>query len=155
MPTELISDYLDAERAARLKGFCLVLLEKSPVIPIGRSRIARYGWDYDDPTKWLGDIPVELTNAIGQMECDHVTINEYERNRAIEPHIDSMKFGDEIRILSLGDPAVFCLHRPEPTHLHLTNGSLLRFWGDDRYKFQHSVFPVKGHRISLVFRLRK
>lgn len=122
----------------------------------GRTRIVRFGYNYDAPHAMGAPIPEWLFWAkdLG----DSVTVNEYPKDHGINPHIDSMAFGDRIHILGLGNQArmVFCLtcNRYAVT---FPRQALLTMEGEARTQWTHGVEPIIGAtRYSIVFRtLRK
>lgn len=121
----------------------------------GRNRILRYGWDYSTD-KQLGEPPEWLPKIEG---ADSWTINQYENGRSIAMHIDAEKFGDEIKILSLGAVVFMRLLSPVGKELivQMPPRSLAIMSGELRWKWQHGTLPVKtGVRYSIVYRtLRK
>lgn len=140
----------------------------------GRSRIRRYGWDYNDPSKWVGDFPLWLGREAADYWLrgygleDSVTINEYSPGCGILPHIDSLAFGDPICILSLGSAATMIFHSTRSTKitrkLFIPPRSLITLTGSIRSRWKHSipsqrsdtdglgVKHMRTRRWSIVFR---
>lgn len=127
----------------------------------GRSAVVRFGWDYNDENKWVQDIPewLNIDHKLNPNVFNSVTVNLYKRGDVIASHIDSLKFGTPIRILSLLSGAIMSFQSPQcracpVIRERLPVRSLARLDGDYRYKYQHSIAPVKAERISVVFRER-
>lgn len=117
----------------------------------GRNRILRYGWDYSTD-EHLGDPPDWIPVIDG---TDSWTINQYESGRGISPHIDAPKFGDEIKILSLGAIVFMRLISPQNDELivQMPARSLCTLSGNLRWLWKHATLPVKnGTRYSIVYR---
>lgn len=134
----------------------------------GRNRILRYGFDYLDPNKWIGDIPSWLFSpswpgaacVLGLPILDglvnSVTINEYLRGQIIAPHIDSHAFGD-VAILSLLSDATMRFVSPtgQVKDFELPRRSLAVMAGELRNSWQHSTLPLEAdRRISVVYRTK-
>lgn len=125
----------------------------------GRSRVVRFGYAYDE-VKWIGDIPTWLDPIRERLKPDtfnSVTINEYHRGTTIHPHIDSLSFGEPIAVLSMitGSMMVFSEpdnHKKIVDEAILPARSLLLLSGDARYNYAHTLRPVKGEKLSIVFR---
>lgn len=118
----------------------------------GRSRIRRYGWDYLTD-RHLGPAPEWMPNV---PDMDSWTVNEYQAGHSIAPHIDSPKFADEIKTLSLGVDSKMVFHSPDATRRivkELPRRSLATFSGELRREWRHSTLPTdEGVRFSIVFR---
>lgn len=134
----------------------------------GRNRIIRYGWDYENPMKWIRDIPSWLfapswpgaACVLGLPILDglvnSVTINEYLRGQIIAPHIDSHAFGD-VAILSLLSDATMRFVSPtgQVKDFELPRRSLAVMAGELRNSWQHSTLPLEAdRRISVVYRTK-
>lgn len=120
----------------------------------GRSRILRYGWDYTTD-EWVGDCPAWIPPLT---DCDSWTVNEYPIGHCISPHVDSLKFDDLIRILSLGvhTAMVFTSPMGEEKVVELPPRSLLSMRGEVRRLWKHSTLPTaEGVRYSIVYRKLK
>lgn len=132
---------------------------------VGRNKIFRYGWGYDRD-EWLGDIPAwvpkELASSNGLYGFDSVTINHYLPGNGLLPHIDSLRFGSPILVLSLGgDGELIFYHSESPVaacqqscEVHTPRLSLLVMDEESRYKWTHEVLPSVAERFSIVFRKR-
>lgn len=132
-----------------------------------RSRILRYGYDYQDKDVWLGEPPPWTYDAIG-FSGESVTINEYGPGHGIRPHIDSLKFEDEIRILNLGSQTTMQLIAPDKsvTEVFIPRRSVTLLHGEVRRKWKHGIesraFDMdpsgirvdRGTRYSIVYRKR-
>lgn len=149
---DIIQKYITPQREADLinsiKAKMLTIGQKSGP---GRSRILRYGWDYEGKN-WMGDIPEEFARP----GANSVTINEYAPGRGIGPHVDSLRFADTIEILSLGSDAEIWFTKPDdqrsPVRYQLYARSLFRLNGEFRYQWQHHVPAVQHKRWSIVYR---
>lgn len=149
---ELIEKYVTPQREEELIRFIKSKMDGTLSIPgQGRSRILRYGWDYEGK-QWLGEIPEEFKRP----GMDSVTVNEYAPGRGIGPHVDSRVFGDCIEILSLGSPAEIVFEKKDdprsPMRFQLYARSLFRMNGEIRYAWTHQVPAVRHKRWSVVFR---
>lgn len=153
------NDFLSEPQCAALVEFLRNQLDSLPCSTdgsSGRTRILRYGFDYDPPYAHLRDIPAELK----LVQSNAVTINEYPPRHGIAPHFDSEAFGEEICILSLNAIAVMNFSRRAPwgfEQFTLHPGSLLRMSGEARHRWKHAVpviLPGKT-RYSVVFRTLK
>lgn len=115
-----------------------------------RSRVIRFGFDYEHPGEWLGDIPDWLCLS----DADSVTVNEYLHGQSIAPHVDSTKFGD-VMILSL--LADVLMRFTDPNGLTrdflLTRRSLATLPPELRSTWKHSTLPLDApRRISIIYR---
>lgn len=124
-----------------------------------RSRILRYGWDYEHPEKKLEPIPEWVPRIENNAnDFNAVTINEYLVGQHISPHVDSAAFGPTIAILSLGQPAVMQLDSPDKSEqriMELPARSLLFMSGEVRRLWKHSTIPIQaGGRYSVVYRAK-
>lgn len=151
MPIEYKPYWLSVSECAVLAGECKRELDGVVKKANGRTRVKRWGWDYLDLERWLGEIPEKFR----LIPFDSLTLNEYEEGRFIGPHIDSMGYGDRIFVVSLGGPATIVFHSEPVERLQLGNGSLLSFWGKERTSIKHSTEPSPGLRYSLVFRNKR
>lgn len=137
-----------------------------------RNRVLRFGWDYEKPTKWLGEITGWLMfpaltspedfklygfrEAANMRLFDSVTLNEYVRGQRISPHIDSAAFGD-VEILSLLADATMRFTSPagEIRDFVLPRRSLAVMSGELRQKWTHETLPLDAElRYSIVYRKR-
>lgn len=132
-----------------------------------RSRILRFGYDYQEKDVWLGEPPVWTYEAIGY-SGESVTINEYAPGHGIRPHVDSFKFDDEIRVLNLGSHATMQLIPPSKvaTEVFIPRRSVTLLYGEVRRKWKHGIesraFDInpsgirvdRETRYSIVYRKR-
>lgn len=132
-----------------------------------RSRILRFGYDYQDKDVWLGEPPPWTYEAIG-FSGESVTINEYAPGHGIRPHIDSPKFDDEIRVLNLGSHTTMQLIPPHKvaTEVFIPRRSVTLLHGEVRHAWKHGIesraFDIspsgirmdRGTRYSIVYRKR-
>lgn len=126
---------------------------------VGRNSIKRYGSGIpynsrikskDLPT-WSDFLLKKLTEL--DIKCNSITINEYHKGQGIGPHIDSKTSGDIISVLSLAGDAVMELSLgKEIKTIQLPARSLLIMTEEERWKWNHSILPVKAIRFSIVFR---
>lgn len=118
-----------------------------------RSHVLRYGWSYDRDA-WMGDIPKWLEEQVG-LTFDSVTVNHYKEGQCIPPHIDSIRFGEPILVLSLGgDCTLRFSAKGEVIDIPVPARSLLTMSKGSRYEWQHEVLPCKEERFSVVYRKR-
>lgn len=126
----------------------------------GRNRILRYGWDYLNPNKWIGDLPQWAYGRFTWPDnfpiFDSLAINEYLIGQAISPHIDSAAFGD-VSILSLLSDVTMRFVSPtgQVKDFDLPRRSLAVMAGELRNSWQHSTLPLEAdRRISIVYRTK-
>ena len=153
----LASCYITEAQSALLTSLLKAELDALPAPGDGgkgRSKILRYGHDYDQSHRWLRDIPAELQSIWPKSNA--VTVNVYLSGTGILPHYDSRDFGDEIRILSLGEPATMEFTRQgyPSVQVLLSHRSMLFMQGEARQLWRHGVLNEKrsGDRMSVVFR---
>lgn len=132
-----------------------------------RSRILRFGYDYQDKDVWLGEPPPWTYEAIGY-SGESVTVNEYGPGHGIRPHVDSLKFDDEIRILNLGSQTTMQLISPSKavTDVFIPRRSMTMLIGEVRRTWKHGIESRaydmnpdgirvdRGTRYSIVYRRR-
>lgn len=82
-----------------------------------------------------------------------VSINEYLTGNSIAAHIDSLESGKVISIISLLSDAemVFSFGNIQSI-VQIPRRSLIQLKDEIRYKWKHSILPVKSKRYSIVFR---
>jgi hypothetical protein len=84
---------------------------------------------------------------------DSVSVNEYLKGQAIEPHVDDKTSGRVITVLSLMAPATMVFARAAQTFaLELPPRSIVKMCGEGRDLWTHAIPPVSAHRYSIVFR---
>lgn len=149
---ELILDYVTPEKESELIALSVIALKgSSRKSGDCRSRIVRFGYDYSEKEKWIGQIPSWLYYLPGEynkalpkpLPVNSVTINEYEPGRGILPHFDLMIFSDPILILSLGSHATMRFVYPMGAvyHIFIPARSLMVMGGESRKKWLHSITP--------------
>lgn len=112
-----------------------------------RSRILRFGFDYDDPAKALSPPPDWLPAVPDAF--DSATVNEYQPGRGILPHYDSAKFGPVISVLSLGSHATmeFISDDCDQWAVLVPRRTLVVMRGDSRYTWKHGI-PAQTHDVD-------
>lgn len=133
----------------------------------GRSRVARFGWSYDDKGgehELVGEMPDWLYKWLHIFDSDSVTINHYMPCSGILPHKDSLAFADPVHILSLGDGVVMVFTKPGyRQEVYIPARSLTSIGGESRYGWDHGIearpYDLVGaksierkERWSIVFR---
>jgi len=84
---------------------------------------------------------------------DSITINEYKKGQAINPHIDNEASGKIISVLSLMHEANMIFHNKDiQLIVHLPPRSLFQIRNEIRTDWEHSLEPVTSTRYSIVFR---
>lgn len=132
-----------------------------------RSRVLRFGYDYQDKDVWLGEPPAWTYEAIGY-SGESVTINEYGPGHGIRPHVDSLRFDDQIRILNLGSQTTIQLISPanDVMDVFVPRRSVTLLVSEVRRTWKHGIesrgFDMtpegirvdRGTRYSIVYRTR-
>jgi alkylated DNA repair dioxygenase AlkB len=122
-----------------------------------------YGYEYNYKTRtitnkdYLGELPIWSNDIIKKImdtgkiknPPDQIIVNRYLPGEGISPHIDTVKiFDGQIYSLSLGSNCVMKFKKGNITkNIYLSRGSLLLMEGDARYKWTHSIEPVKSDKI--------
>lgn len=130
-----------------------------------RNSIKRYGSDVPYRANmvsqtipdYLDDISLKIfESGFLSQKPDSVSINEYLIGQEIRPHIDSPSSGDVIVVLSLmSDAQMKFNNKNESFIVELKPRSLVVMKNEIRYKWMHSILPVKSKRYSIVFRCGK
>jgi len=167
-----------ADRIARgISDKLAVLMRAAPpeaYQPDTQLRVVRFGYGYAPSVDYRSQAPSPLTTLpplpdwlqdIAErlpLEAvpDSASVNEYPPGGFIGPHVDSLAFGPEIAILSVGGGAAqFVLNPPiadrkwyHTITLELRDGDLLILSGAMRSHWKHEVKPVGDWRYSIVFR---
>ena len=150
----IIDDFINQEKADQLIALIKGELDSLPTSTdgsTGRTRILRYGFDYNPPNEWLRNIPPLLD----LVKSNSVTLNEYPPKHGIAPHFDSNAFPGPISVLSLNATALIAFHKGNLVQrFPLYPNSLLTMDGDARNKWKHEVprIPPGKTRYSVVFR---
>lgn len=126
---------------------------------VGRNSIKRYGsmipYNSNIASRNLPDWSDFLIRKLADLniKCNSITINEYHKGQGIGPHVDSKTSGDVISVLSLvGDAIMELTFGKESKLIALPARSLLIMTEEERWKWKHSIQPVKSARFSIVFR---
>lgn len=162
---DLIPEVISVETEKLLIGMileCLVDVAKDRYGIGQRSRVKRYGYDYTERTRMLKPIPDWLILAAQphrKVKANSITINEYLPGHGIALHVDSLKFGPVIEILTLGGSAVMLwrpTHTSIPSEQTIPPRSLMILSGEVRSKWEHGIKgeSVTETRYSIVFRER-
>jgi alkylated DNA repair dioxygenase AlkB len=155
----LIPNFLNATEEA------FILSNIIPSVPIHkttRNSIKRYGSNIPYKNQLESDIIPEYLEVISDKIVSHglletkpnsVSINEYLIGNAIAPHVDSIESGPVITIVSLISDAImeFMLN-DHKIQVNIPAKSLIQLKDEIRYKWKHSILPVKSKRYSIVFR---
>jgi alkylated DNA repair dioxygenase AlkB len=130
-----------------------------------RNSIKRYGSDRPYRANmvsqtipdYLDDIGLKIfESGLLKQKPDSISINEYLVGQEIRPHIDSPSSGDVIIVLSLlSDAQMKFNYKNESFVVELKSKSLIVMNNEIRYKWMHSILPVKSKRYSIVFRCSK
>ena len=92
------------------------------------------------------------------IDCDSISVNEYQPGQSINWHIDSPTSGPTIVVISLKGTATMGLRKlnekDENNYLSLSlpARSLLIMSGEERETWEHCIHPLLEHRFSVVFR---
>jgi alkylated DNA repair dioxygenase AlkB len=148
---EIIEDYVDED-------FIQKFLERFPMKEkTGRSRntVRRYGSEIPYPGVNSKKIPEIFDIFKKDIIFDSVKINEYHKGQVIGWHVDELKGGPEIVILSLLSDANLDFRKvsnhSEKVSYRLPKGSLTRISNDLRYNYEHYL-AAEDKRYSIVFR---
>lgn len=97
---------------------------------------------------FASDIPLDKLQVI---------VNEYKPGQGISAHIDDPKqFGEWVISVSLGSSENIIFTKGDiKKEVYVKGGSLYEMKNDSRYKWSHSINPVKNRRISITFRYMK
>lgn len=130
-----------------------------------RNMIKRYGSDVPYRANMVSQTIPDYLNDVGLKifesgfvlkKPDSISINEYLVGQEIRPHIDSPSSGDVIIVLSLLSNAQMKFNiKNEFFIVELKPRSLVIMKKEIRYKWMHSILPVKEKRYSIVFRCSK
>lgn len=155
----LIPDFLSEEDQLS------ILSNIVPEVPIHkntRNSIKRYGSDipYKNQLEshiipeYLNDISDKIVSAgLLDTKPNSISINEYLVGNAIAPHIDSIESGPVITIVSLISDAIMeFTYNNNILQVNIPAKSLIQLKDEVRYKWRHSILPVKSKRYSIVFR---
>ena len=104
--------------------------------------------------EYLEDLNRKIVEAgLSKQTYQSISINEYLPGNCIGPHIDNSKSGETISIISLLGSAQMRLELEAIGYeLTLESGSLIQMQEEVRWKWKHSILPVKEKRYSIVFR---
>lgn len=140
----------------------LDLIEDNKTNPItnaiNRNRVLRYGSKTPYPDRVISkDIPNIFDTFRNNIVFDSVTINEYYPGQAINWHIDDIRAGPDIFIISLLSDAHLEFRKSKTSEVFkffVPRFSLTVFSDEIRYKYQHYL-KADEKRISIVFRNSK
>lgn len=158
----IISDFITVEEEITLLTHVTLLSSKKHKKVPTRNAIYRYGSrvPYFDnivsptiPDYFLPVCQQLVAQALLVTVPDSITVNEYYTGQVIKPHIDHIKAGPIITILSLGASATMEFARQDQQFsVELFPRSLAQLRSEIRYDWTHAIAPVPGLRYSLVFR---
>lgn len=127
-----------------------------------RNSVRRYGSNAPYKNQMVSEaIPLYLdlvcdrlvAQNLLEQKPDSVSINEYCVGNGIAPHIDSINSGKTITILSLmSDATMVFSNEFQQFNMKIPRLSITQMKDDIRYKWKHSILPVKQKRYSIVFR---
>lgn len=153
---EVIENFINEDEEAYIMSN---IQTNTPSKGVGRNSYVRYGSHIPYNTKVVSsELPQWSKGLIEKLEkmdikCNSVSVNEYHKGQGIGPHIDSKSSGEKITVLSLAGNAVMRLtYNKEEKIINLSPRTLLIMSGDERWKWKHSIDPVKELRFSIVFR---
>lgn len=151
MALKLYKDYITPEEEKYIVNFIHNNVENYE--KVGDRRVLQFGlqWKHGEILPEIRDIP-DVIQKIAP-NANQCLINIYPPNTFISYHIDDIKLGPTIHVLSCN----------ADTKLELTNGnetiqytiprrSLYILEDDLRYNYLHRTLPVDNERISLTFR---
>jgi alkylated DNA repair dioxygenase AlkB len=124
-----------------------------------RNSIKRYGSDKPYRANMISQTIPDYLDDIGlkifelgflKQKPDSISINEYLKGQEIKPHIDSISSGDVIVVLSLmSDAQMRFNNKNESFIVELKPRSLVIMKNEIRYKWMHSILPVRNKRYSI------
>lgn len=127
-----------------------------------RNSVRRYGSNTPYKNQMVSDtIPLYLdcicdrlvSQNLLEKKPNSVSINEYCIGNGIAPHIDSLNSGKIITVLSLMSDAIMVFSNEfQEFSIKIPRLSITQMKDEIRYKWKHSVLPVKEKRYSIVFR---
>lgn len=157
----IIDDFISEEQESSILE---IIDDKKPHVSKRKDRnsIKRYGSDLPYRANMVSQTIPDYLEDIGlkifesgflNQKPDSISINEYLIGQEIKPHIDSPKSGDVIVVLSLlSDAQMKFNNKTESFIVELKPRSLVVMKNEMRYKWMHSILPVKSKRYSIVFR---
>jgi alkylated DNA repair dioxygenase AlkB len=127
-----------------------------------RNRVFRYGprvhatgYSSGEITDDIPDVLAKLAKLVG-VESNAITLNEYMPGQGICWHFDNPRAGQVIVSIGLLGDAVLGMRKGKkaPTSLsfQFPRRALVRFEGESRHAWQHTIFPVTERRLSVVLR---
>lgn len=94
-----------------------------------------------------------FTDGYTEEVSDSVAIIKYNPGQSMGPHIDGLKAGKSIAVISLLSTGEMKFERGSISETYyLFPGSILSISGESRYEWTHEILPVDEERISVVFR---
>lgn len=107
-------------------------------------------------SKVLPDWSLFLTDRLKELgiECNSISVNQYDKGQFIGPHIDSKQSGPIISVLSLNSIAIMGLKiaGEDEKKIILNPKSLLILTDEERWEWKHFIYPLEDLRFSIVFR---
>jgi alkylated DNA repair dioxygenase AlkB len=95
-------------------------------------------------------------NKLLKEKPDALNINQYLKNDYIAPHIDRLESGPIITILSLNSVATMLFehldNKKEKFEVVMYPKMIMQMRDVIRWRWNHSIYPVKDTRYSIVFR---
>ena len=127
-----------------------------------RNNILRYGSNLPYKSSIVSHVVPDFLDIISDklvssghlpIKPNSVTINEYLTGQFISPHIDSLTSGPIISIIGLmGSASMKFSLLKNNFILEFPPRCLVQMSDEIRYKWKHSILPVKENRYSMVFR---
>jgi alkylated DNA repair dioxygenase AlkB len=97
-----------------------------------------------------------VENKLLKEKPDALNINQYLKNDYIAPHIDRLESGPIITILSLNSVATMLFehldNKKEKFEVVMYPKMIMQMRDVIRWRWNHSIYPVKDTRYSIVFR---
>jgi alkylated DNA repair dioxygenase AlkB len=156
---QIVPDFISEEEERDL----LEAIQSQPWNRSLKRLTQHYGFEYKytgytlNPASPIPDFLMPIKSRIetttGKV-YDMVIVNRYMSREGISPHIDHVRlFGDTVVSLSLGSSAMMRFERGhEQKDVMLTQRSVAILQEDARYRWKHSIPPVREMRISVTFR---
>lgn len=141
---EVITPQVEQSLIRNIEQAMASIVEAPDILP-GRSKVLRLGWHYDDSTQWVGDMPSWLSEPLWPLVAplvpDNCTINFMKPGKGVAAHVDSLAFGPDIYILSLGSTATMQFRLPgqKPMNLFIPPRSLMHLAGPLRTDWTHEI----------------
>jgi alkylated DNA repair dioxygenase AlkB len=150
---EIIENFVDED----FEKAIISMAKKAPKNTVkGRSKIMRWGSDiYRDKDNLSLQIPEIFLPLKDKILFNNAQINQYNVGDYAQWHIDDPKMGETIHIISLLSDCKIRFRKDDTDLLieehTLPRFSYMKFYGEKRWKWKHSVFADKP-RYSVVLR---